>query len=310
MVEDVTMKPKESERMQSPGARLRASWSARPIMIPGVFNALCAKLAERLGYAAVYLSGGALSAGWAGVPDIGLLTATEFAAQAAVLARSTTLPLLCDADTGFGEALNVERTVRLYEEAGAAGLHLEDQVMPKRCGHLTGKSLVDVATMTAKIRAAAAARRDGDFVVVARTDARSVEGFDATVSRAHAYLAAGADMIFPEALESDVEFAHFAQLIAGPKLANMTEFGRSPVLSFEALANLGYQAVLYPLTPFRMAMRAAEQALTVLREQGTQRDLLDQMQTRAELYDLLGYHDWQARDRAYFSQKPEHPPGD
>src|SRR3954453_18628333 len=191
--------------MTSPGSRLRAAWSARPIMIPGAFNALTAKLAERLGFAAVYLSGGALSAGWAGLPDIGLLTLTEFAAQAAVLARAPSLPLLCDADTGFGEAINVERTVRLYEEAGAAGLHLEDQVMPKRCGHLSGKAVVDVATMTAKIRAAVAARRDDDFVIVARTDARTIEGFDAAVARSQAYLAAGADMIFPEALETREE---------------------------------------------------------------------------------------------------------
>src|SRR6185437_15121075 len=202
--------------MTSPGARLRAAWSARPIMIPGAFNALAAKLAERLGFAAVYLSGGALSAGWAGVPDIGLLTLTEFAAQAAVIARATSLPLLCDADTGFGEAINAERTVRLYEEAGAAGLHLEDQVMPKRCGHLSGKSLVDVAAMTAKIRAAVAARRDADFVIVARTDARSVEGFDAAVERARAYRAAGADMIFPEALETAEEFAQFAGAVPVP----------------------------------------------------------------------------------------------
>src|SRR5262245_59066258 len=180
--------------MTTPGARLRAAWSAGPIMIPGAFNALVAKLAERLGFAAVYLSGGALSAGWAGLPDIGLLTATEFAAEAAILARATSLPLLCDADTGFGEVLNVERTVRLLEEAGAAGLHLEDQVMPKRCGHLSGKALVDAATMSAKVRAAVAARRDPAFVIVARTDARSVEGLDAAVARAQSYVAAGADM--------------------------------------------------------------------------------------------------------------------
>src|SRR4051795_2041857 len=148
--------------MTSPGARLRAAWTERPIMIPGAFNALTARLVERLGFPAVYLSGGALSAGWAGLPDVGLLTLTEFAEQAAVLARATTLPLLCDADTGFGEPINVERTVRLFEEAGAAGLHLEDQVLPKRCGHLSGKQLVDPSTMTAKIRAAVAARRDPD----------------------------------------------------------------------------------------------------------------------------------------------------
>jgi methylisocitrate lyase len=291
--------------MSTPGARLRAAWNARPIMIPGAFNALTAKLAERLGFSAVYLSGGAFSAGWAGLPDIGLLTLTEFAEQTAVLARATTLPLLCDADTGFGEPVNVERTVRLYEQAGAAGLHLEDQVLPKRCGHLSGKALVDPATMSAKIRAAVQARRDDAFVIVARTDARTVEGFDAAVERARRYVDAGADMIFPEALESLEEFTRFAQAVACPLIANMTEFGRSPLLSFDELASAGYRAVLYPLTAFRAAMHAAEQALTALRDQGTQRDLLSGMQTRAALYDLLGYTDWEARDRTYFSDSHE-----
>jgi methylisocitrate lyase len=274
-------------------------------MIPGAFNALVAKIAERMGFPAVYLSGGALSAGWAGLPDVGLLSQTEFAAQAAVLARATALPVLCDADTGFGEALNVERTVRLYEEAGAAGLHLEDQVMPKRCGHLSGKALVDSQTMSAKIRAAVAARRDPDFVIVARTDARGVEGFDAAVRRADEYLAAGADMIFPEALESVEEFARFAQAVKAPLLANMTEFGKSPLIAFDKLAVMGYRGVLYPLTPFRAAMRAAEHALATLRQHGTQEALLDQMQSRAELYELLGYTDWEARDRAYFRRGSE-----
>jgi methylisocitrate lyase len=269
-------------------------------MIPGAFNALTARLAERLGFPAVYLSGGALSAGWAGVPDIGLLSLTEFADQAAVLARATSLPLLCDADTGFGEAINVERTVRLFEGAGVAGLHLEDQVLPKRCGHLSGKAVIETSAMVAKLRAAVAARRDPDFVIVARTDARSVEGFDAAVERARAYFAAGADMVFPEALESAEEFGRFARAAEGPLLANMTEFGRSPLLDFETLAGLGYRAVLYPLTAFRAAMKAAEETLIELRDRGTQRDRLDRMQTRAELYDLLGYSDWEARDRAYF----------
>ncbi len=269
--------------MATPGAQLRAAWADRPIMIPGACIALTARLAERLGFAAVYLSGGALSAGWAGVPDIGLLTLTEFAEQAAILARATTLPLLCDADTGFGEAINVERTVRLFEESGAAGLHLEDQVLPKRCGHLSGKGLVDPATMATKIRAATSARRDRDFVIVARTDARSVEGFDAAVARARTYVAAGADMIFPEALESAAEFARFADALECPKLANMTEFGRSPLLPFEDLAALGYRAALYPLTAFRAAMYAAEGALRELRDLGTQRGLLARMQSRAEL---------------------------
>jgi methylisocitrate lyase len=287
--------------MTTPGAQLRAAWSARSIMIPGAFNALVGKLAERLGFPAVYFSGGALSAGWAGLPDVGLLTQTEFAEQAAVLARATSLPVLCDADTGFGEALNVERTVRLYEDAGVAGLHLEDQLSPKRCGHLSGKTLVDSATMTAKIRAAVAGRRDPDFVIVARTDARSVEGFNAAVRRARDYVAAGADMIFPEALESVEEFAGFARAVPAPLVANMTEFGRSPLIPFDEMADMGYKAAIYPLTPFRAAMRAAEHVLKTLRDSGTQQGLLDQMQSRAELYELLGYTDWEARDRAYFS---------
>jgi methylisocitrate lyase len=287
--------------MKTPGARLREAWSARPIMIPGAFNALVAKQAERLGFAAVYLSGGALSAGWAGLPDIGLLTQTEFAAQAAVLARATSLPVLCDADTGFGEALNVERTVRLYEEAGVAGLHLEDQTLPKRCGHLSGKSLIDSASMAAKIRAAVHARRDRDFVIVARTDGLSVEGFDAAVARARAYLAAGADMIFPEALESAEQFARFAQEVKAPLLANMTEFGRSPLIPFDQLAAMGYTAVIYPLSAMRAAMKAAFEVLATLRSEGTQRGLIDRMQTRRELYDLIGYDEWEARDAAYSS---------
>lgn len=288
--------------MQSPGARLRAAWSEQPIMIPGAFNALTARLAEKLGFAAVYMSGGALSAGWAGLPDIGLLTLTEFAEQAGVLARATSLPLLCDADTGFGEAINAERTVRLFEQAGAAGVHLEDQVLPKRCGHLSGKALVEPAIMAGKLRAAVSARRDRDFVIVARTDARSVDGFDAAVDRAKQYLDAGADMIFPEALESADEFALFARAVDCPLLANMTEFGRGPLLPFSDLAQMGYRAVLYPLTPFRAAMRAAEKTLIELRDQGTQQGMLDQMQTRAELYELLGYTDWEARDKSYFDR--------
>ncbi len=295
--------------MASPGARLRRAWSERPVMIPGVFNALTAKLAERLGFSAVYLSGGALSAGWAGVPDIGLLTLSEFAEQAAVLARATSLPLLCDADTGFGEAINVERTVRLYEEAGAAGLHLEDQVMPKRCGHLSGKSLIEAGAMAAKVRAAVASRRDPDFVIVARTDARTVEGFDAAVERAKAYAEAGADMIFPEALESAEEFARFAQSVSAPLVANMTEFGRSPLLGFDELAGFGYRAVLYPLTALRAAMFAAEETLRELRDRGTQGGALGRMQTRAALYELIGYEDWEARDRSYFQSGGDAPPG-
>ena len=293
--------------MSTPGARLRQAWNERPIMIPGVFNALTAKIAERLGYRAIYMSGGALSAGWAGLPDIGLLTLTEFAEQATVLARASAVPLLCDADTGFGETCNVERTVRLYEEAGAAGLHIEDQLMPKRCGHLSGKVLIDAASMAAKVRAAVASRRDPEFVIVARTDARSVEGFDAAVARARIYREAGADLIFPEALESLDEYERFAAVDEVPLIANMTEFGRSPLVDFGVLAALGYRAVLYPLTAFRAAEKAAEDTLRELRDRGTQREVLDRMQTRAELYDLLRYDQWEKRDRLYFGSAPERP---
>src|SRR5437867_5139117 len=204
----------------SPGRRLRQAWAKQTIPLPGVFNALVARMAERLGFPAVYLSGAALSAA-AGVPDVGLLTLTEFVEQARTLAHATALPLLCDADTGFGEALNVERTVRLFEAAGAAGIHLEDQQLPKRCGHLSGKQLVEPEEMAAKLRAAVAARRDPDFVIIARTDARGVTGFDDAVRRARLYLDVGADAIFPEALESVEEFAAFAQAIRAPLLAHM-----------------------------------------------------------------------------------------
>src|SRR5438309_8960089 len=241
----------------SPGQRLRAAWEAQAIAIPGVFNALVGRMAERIGYRALYLSGAALSAS-AGVPDVGLLSVDVFVEQARTITLATSLPLLCDADTGFGDALNVERTVRLFEAAGAAGIHLEDQQLPKRCGHLTGKQLVEPDIMAAKVRAAVAARTDPHFVIMARTDVRSVTGFDEAVRRARLYLEAGADAIFPEALESADEFAAFAQAIQAPLLANMTEFGRSPNLDFSALAALGYRLILYPVTAFRVAMRAAE----------------------------------------------------
>jgi methylisocitrate lyase len=210
------------------------------------------------------------------------------------------LPLLCDADTGFGEALNVERTVRLFENAGAAGIHLEDQQLPKRCGHLSGKSLVEPEAMAAKIRAAVAARHDRDFVIVARTDARGVNGFEDAVRRARLYRAAGADAIFPEALESADEFAAFAREVQAPLLANNTEFGRSPNLDLATLAALGYRLVLYPLTAFRVALRAAQETLAELLQRGHQRDRIPQMLTRAELYELLNYSGYEARDRAYF----------
>jgi methylisocitrate lyase len=292
--------PRMSTReVTSPGRRLRLAWAAETVAIPGVFNPLVARMAEKMGFRAMYLSGAALSASY-GVPDVGILTQTEFVEAARALTRAAHLPLLCDADTGFGEALNVERTVQLMEEAGAAGLHLEDQHFPKRCGHLSGKTLVPAEEMAAKLRAAAAARRDPDFVVIARTDARGVNGFDDAVRRACLYLEAGADAIFPEALESAEEFAAFAKEVPAPLLANMTEFGRGPTLDVQTLASVGYRMVLYPVTVLRAALKAAEHTLADILKKGHQRDRLPQMLTRAELYDLLDYAGYEERDRAYF----------
>ncbi len=290
----------------SPGRRLRTAWEQETIAIPGVFNALVGRMAERLGFQAMYLSGAALSAS-TGIPDVGLLGLAEFAEEARRLTAASSLPLLCDADTGFGEALNVERTVRVLEAAGAAGLHLEDQQMPKRCGHLSGKQLVSAQDMAAKVRAAVAARRDRDFVVIARTDARGVNGFDDAVARAKRYLDAGADAIFPEALESAQEFAAFAKAVPAPLLANMTEFGKGPILDFAALAEMGYRMVLYPVTALRSALRAARDTLADIRAKGHQRDRLPSMLTRGELYDLLDYDGYEARDKSYFGATKEQP---
>lgn len=285
--------------MWGPGRLLREAWQRDTIAIPGVFNPLTARVAERLGFQAIYLSGGALSASY-GVPDVGLLSVTEFVDEARRICQASSLPLLCDADTGFGEALNVERTVRLFEAAGAAGIHLEDQQLPKRCGHLSGKQLVPPEVMVAKIRAATAARKDRDFVILARTDARSVEGFDGAVARARLYLQAGADGIFPEALENEAEFARFAREIPAVLLANMTEFGKSPILDIPTLRSLGYRLVLYPLTAFRSAMKATANTLALLASEGHQRAAIPTMMTRAELYDLLDYRGYEERDQRFF----------
>ena len=267
--------------------------------MPGVFNALVAKMAERARFEAMYLSGAALSAA-SGLPDIGLLSMSEFVEQVRVITAASRLPLLVDADTGFGGPLNVERVVKELVRAGAAAIQLEDQQLPKRCGHLSGKSVVSAEEMEQKIRAAAGARLDPEFVIVARTDARGVEGFEAAVGRARRYLAAGADVIFPEALESRDEFVEFRRAIGAPLLANMTEFGRSPLLSVAELDQLGYSIALFPVTALRAAMKAAERALEEIGRSGSQQAVLASMQTRAELYDLLGYQGYETRDRGYF----------
>lgn len=269
--------------------QLRRAIRAGCIAMPGAFNAATARLVERAGFEAVYISGAGLANATAGVPDIGLLSLTEVAQLAGYIARAVNIPALVDADTGFGGPANVAQAVRDFERAGLAGLHLEDQVFPKRCGHLAGKAVVPIDEMAMKIRSAAEARSDPDFLLVARTDARAVEGFDAAIVRARAYVEAGADAVFPEALETAREFREFAKAVRAPLMANMTEFGRSPLLSVKQLASAGYRMVLFPLTAFRVSMHAAEACLRDLRRRGTQRSWLDRMQTRAALYELLGY---------------------
>jgi methylisocitrate lyase len=280
---------------------LRATIEATAIQVPGAPNALAGRLIEELGFAAMYLSGAAFSTGVLAIPDVGLFTLTELVQQTNYLTARAGIPLIVDADTGFGDTVNVERTIIELERAGAAAIQLEDQELPKRCGHLSGKTLVTTEAMCAKLRAAAAARADESTVIIARTDARGVDGFEAAVERAKQYLAAGADWVFPEALATPEEFQAFARAIDAPLLANMTEFGKSPLLEFEELAQMGYRVVIYPVTLLRVAMKAMETALTVLAADGTQGELLDLMQTRQELYDLIEYDSYEARDREYFS---------
>ena len=259
------------------------------VMLPGVPNAAMARQVERAGFDAVYVSGAGMANATAGVPDIGLLTLTEVVQLAGYVANAVAIPAIVDADTGFGGAENVARTVRELERAGLAGCHIEDQEFPKRCGHLAGKDLVDVDEMVGKIRAALEARRDPDFLVVARADGRSVEDFDSTVKRARSYVGAGADAIFPEALQSADEFRDFAKEIKAPLLANMTEFGKSPLLSIQELSDFGYRMVIFPMSAFRVSMKASEEFLRDLKERGTQSDWIKKMQTRKELYELLDY---------------------
>lgn len=275
------------------------------VAAPGAFNALAARAIARAGFQACYISGAATSVA-AGVPDVGLLTLEHFCRAIREAADAGGLPVFADADTGFGEAEMVRRTVLDYARAGAAGLHLEDQKFPKRCGHLDGKELVPVDHLCEKIEWAARAAREIDsgndgrqeagFIVCARTDARGVEGFDAAVSRAIAYATAGADMIFPEGLASEEEFARFAAALApaggGPRvylLANMTEFGKTPLIPLGRFAQMGYHLVIYPVTLLRVAMGAVTRALEQLHRDGSAAGFMDQMQTRRDLYDLIRY---------------------
>jgi len=259
-------------------------------------NAAMARQVERAGFDAVYVSGAGMANATAGMPDVGLLTMSEVVRLAGYAANAVKIPAIVDADTGFGGTENVARTIRELEAAGLAGCHIEDQEFPKRCGHLPSKSIVDLEEMVGKVNAAVAARRDPDFFIVARTDARAAEGFDRTVERAGEYLAAGADAIFPEALQTPEEFRDFAKEIELPLLANMTEFGKSPLLSFEELVDFGYRIVIFPQSAFRVSMKASAEFFRALKKAGTQSGWVGKMQTREELYDLLEYdpaaEDW------------------
>jgi len=274
---------------QSKAAKLRAAIKAGCVAMPGVPNAAMARQVERAGFFAVYLSGAGMANATVGVPDIGLLTLTEVAQLAGYVAKAVSIPVLVDADTGFGGAENIGRTIFELERAGLAGCHLEDQEFPKRCGHLAGKRLVSAEEMTEKIEAAVAARRDPDFLIMARTDARAIEDLKGAVDRAQKYVEAGADAIFPEALQSLEEFKTFVQEVPVPLLANMTEFGKSPLLGFNELAELGYRMVIFPMSAFRVAMKTSESFFRDLKATGTQKAWLEKMQTRKELYEMLDY---------------------
>ena len=281
-------------------AALRARL-ARPeiLVLPGAFNPLSAMLIEKKGFEGVYVSGAVLSAEL-GLPDVGLTTLADVATRAQQIARVTDLPVIVDADTGFGEPMNVARTVQVLEDAGVAGLHIEDQVNPKRCGHLDGKQVVGLEEALRRLRAACAARRDPSFLIVARTDVRALDGLDAAIARARAYVDACADAIFPEALLSAEEFAAGRAAVPVPILANMTEFGQGESLSVRQLDDLGVDMVIFPVSLLRLAMGAADRALDVLAADGSLGALLGEMQTRRELYELLDYESYSVFDQSVF----------
>ncbi|GAB3596094.1 methylisocitrate lyase [Microbacterium tumbae] len=278
--------------------------SGELLRFPGAFNPLSARLIERKGFEGVYISGAVLSADL-GLPDIGLTTLTEVAGRGQQIARMTELPAIIDADTGFGEPMNVARTIQTLEDAGLAGAHIEDQVNPKRCGHLDGKSVVDEDTAVKRIRAAVDARRDENFLIMARTDIRAIEGLDAAVDRAKALVDAGADAIFPEAMRDLAEFETMAKALDVPILANMTEFGKSELFSTAQLQDAGVRIVIWPVSLLRLAMGAADRALDTLSDEGHLTGRLGEMQHRADLYDLIDYESYSRFDSGVFDFRVE-----
>ena len=288
----------------SAGQRLReAVESERPLQVAGTINAYCALLAQRAGFKALYLSGAGVANASFALPDLGVTTLNDVLEDARRITRATDLPLLVDVDTGFGSAFSIARTVRDMITAGVAAIHLEDQVQAKRCGHRPGKALVEAGEMADRIKAAADARTDESFVLMARTDAHAVEGLDKAIERSNKYLEAGADMIFAEALTSLDDYKKFTAAVRVPVLANLTEFGKTPLFTLEQMRDAGVRLVLYPLTAFRMMSAAALKAYETLRREGTQKSLLDQMQTREQMYDVLGYHEYEKKLDALFARE-------
>ncbi|MFQ5423010.1 MAG: methylisocitrate lyase [Phycisphaerae bacterium] len=275
------------------------------MQIPGAFNALTARAIEKAGFEAVYVSGAGLSNAVFGLPDVGLTTMSEAVEHARRICSAVTVPVIVDGDTGFGEAINAARTVTELERAGVAAVHFEDQVLPKKCGHLDGKSLISTQAMAEKLRAACAARSDPDFMIIARTDARGVTSFDDAVERAACYLDAGADAIFPEAMTCAEELAAFAKKVHAPLLANMTEFGKTPLFTLEELTRMGYRMVIYPQTALRTAFGAIGAMLADLKRDGDQKQWVERMQTRQRLYELLDYDGLGAIDRAATAEPTE-----
>ncbi|BAK54672.1 methylisocitrate lyase [Sulfurisphaera tokodaii] len=264
------------------------------LIIPGVFNPFTALLAEKVGFKAVYLSGGALTSSY-GLPDLGIITLDEVAEMVRRIREVTDIPIIVDADTGFGEVINVYRAVKVLEKAGANAIQIEDQVLPKKCGHLEGKEVVSSKDMVAKIKSALKARKD--MLIIARTDARAVNGLEDAIERAKMYLEAGADIIFPEALESKEEFAKFAKEVKAPLLANMTEFGKTPLITANEFKEMGYKYVIFPVTIFRVAAKAMKEALEVLLKEGSQKSLMDKMMTRKEQYEIINYYFYENLDK-------------
>ncbi|MCW6158356.1 MAG: methylisocitrate lyase [Thermoplasmatales archaeon] len=277
-------------------AELRRLISKGIVVTPGVFNGISALIAERHGFKALYLSGSGVAGGM-GLPDLSLTSLSDVVEEVRRIKLVSGLPLIVDVDTGFGEVLNVERTVKEIERAGASAIHIEDQVLPKKCGHLEGKKLVEVEEMVEKIQAASKSKKNKDFIVIARTDARSVDGIDSAIERAKLYQRAGADGIFPEALESEEEFKEFAKKVKGILLANMTEFGKSPLLSAKELEKLGYRIVIFPLTAFRGALKKIDEIYSDLSKKGTQREFISNMMSRKEYYDLINYSSYEDEDK-------------